>query len=213
MKRKLVHFNDSDYKDILNQSRKKCFVCGRYCEYLYIEDIQDEYTIYYDYIAVCDRCINLKGDKSILEFKKYLLDLVKKIQNQHDLSLVFELGLVSRTDKNIVFYGEKISRMSNKDKQIIRNIKNQVAEYYNMEPSELDITTRKREIVWARQVAHTFSRFKSKGSLSSIGREIGKVDHATVLHSMKTVANLYDSDPEVKKDIDFLSKVFDAVIE
>lgn len=211
--KRLVHFNDKNYKSILNQTNKKCFYCGRYKEYYYIEDVRSEYTLFFDYVAVCERCNNIKGDKSIDEFKHHILDTVKKLQSQYEISLLFELGLITKTNKNVMFYGERIGDILGVDRDIVRNIKNQVAEFYNLDPNELDVPTRKREVVWARQVAHTFSKRKTNASLSFIAQEIGGLHHATILNSIKTVSNEYDTNPRKRKEIDFLSKIFDTVID
>jgi len=48
--------------------------------------------------------------------------------------------------------------------------------------------------VQARQLAMYFAKKYTKASLSSIGSQIGKRDHATVLHACKTVSNLSETD-------------------
>jgi chromosomal replication initiation ATPase DnaA len=169
--------------------------------------------LFFDYVAVCDRCSRIKGEKSVDEFKHHILDTVKKLQSQYEISLLFELGLVSKTNKHVMFYGERIGDILGADRDIVRNIKNQVAEFYNLSPKELDAPTRKREVVWARQVAHTFSKKKTNASLSFIAQEIGGLHHATILNSIRAVSNEYDTNPRKRKEIDFLAKIFDTVID
>lgn len=55
-------------------------------------------------------------------------------------------------------------------------------------------STRKREVVQARQVAMYFSKSMTKSSLATIGSQIGDKDHATVLHACKTINNLLETD-------------------
>jgi hypothetical protein len=65
--------------------------------------------------------------------------------------------------------------------------------------------TRKREIVFARQVAMYLIKKHTKLSLKKIGEYFGGKDHATVLHSVKTIDNLMEVDRQIKatvKDID-----------
>lgn len=69
-----------------------------------------------------------------------------------------------------------------------------VCDYFNVSAESLYAKTRKREIVQARQIAMYFSKNLTKSSLASIGAQIGKKDHATVLHACKTVTNLKDTD-------------------
>ena len=56
-----------------------------------------------------------------------------------------------------------------------------------MDVDTLQSKTRKRHIVQARQLAMFFAKKFTKASLASIGSQIGKRDHATVLHACKTV--------------------------
>ena len=59
--------------------------------------------------------------------------------------------------------------------------------------------TRKREIVQARQLVQHFAKLKLDKSLSQIGVLTGLKDHATVLHSYKTVNNLKEFNKEFRK--------------
>ena len=53
-----------------------------------------------------------------------------------------------------------------------------------------------------------FAKKFTKASLASIGTQIGKRDHATVLHACKTVDNLAETDKQFKKYIEDLTKKF-----
>lgn len=62
---------------------------------------------------------------------------------------------------------------------------------------DLQSKTRKREIVEARQICHWMIKNKvcyNRLSLDAIGQMIGGRDHATVLHSVKTINNLIETD-------------------
>lgn len=83
-----------------------------------------------------------------------------------------------------------------------------VSDYFEMDVSTLQSKTRKRHIVQARQLAMFFAKKFTKASLASIGSQIGKRDHATVLHACKTVDNLAETDKQFRKYIDDLSKRF-----
>jgi chromosomal replication initiator protein len=83
-----------------------------------------------------------------------------------------------------------------------------VSDYFEMDVATLQSKTRKRHIVQARQLAMFFAKKYTKASLASIGSQIGKRDHATVLHACKTVDNLAETDKQFRKYIDDLSKKF-----
>ncbi len=81
-----------------------------------------------------------------------------------------------------------------------------VCDYFDMQVEILRSKTRKREIVQARQIAMYFAKTMTKTSLTSIGSQIGGKDHATVLHSCKTVNNLIETDKRFRVYIDEIEK-------
>ncbi|MGB5459393.1 MAG: chromosomal replication initiator protein DnaA [Eudoraea sp.] len=83
-----------------------------------------------------------------------------------------------------------------------------VSDYFEMDVATLQSKTRKRHIVQARQLAMFFAKKFTKASLASIGSQIGKRDHATVLHACKTVDNLAETDKQFRKYIEDLTKKF-----
>lgn len=83
-----------------------------------------------------------------------------------------------------------------------------ISDYFQMDVETLQSKTRKRHIVQARQLAMFFAKKYTKASLASIGSQIGKRDHATVLHACKTVDNLGETDKQFKKYIEDLNKKF-----
>ena len=81
-----------------------------------------------------------------------------------------------------------------------------VGDYFQMDVDTLQSKTRKRHIVQARQLAMYFAKKLTKASLASIGSQIGKRDHATVLHACKTVDNLAATDKQFRKYVEDLRK-------
>ncbi len=88
----------------------------------------------------------------------------------------------------------------------IEHIQKVVSKYFEMDMSTLQSKTRKRHIVQARQLAMFFAKRMTKASLASIGAQIGKRDHATVLHACKTVDNLTETDKQFRKYVEDLTK-------
>ncbi len=77
-----------------------------------------------------------------------------------------------------------------------------VAEILGLEYLQLFQKTRKREIVEARQIAMFVASTQIKTlSLSKIGEYYNK-DHATVIHALKTVNNLCETDHLFKGKVD-----------
>ncbi|MFI0431338.1 chromosomal replication initiator protein DnaA [Mariniflexile sp. HMF6888] len=81
-----------------------------------------------------------------------------------------------------------------------------VSDYFQMDIDTLQSKTRKRHIVQARQLAMFFAKKFTKASLASIGSQIGKRDHATVLHACKTVDNLSTTDKQFRKYVEDITK-------
>ncbi|KJD34582.1 chromosomal replication initiation protein [Tamlana nanhaiensis] len=81
-----------------------------------------------------------------------------------------------------------------------------VSDYFQMDIETLQSKTRKRHIVQARQLAMFFAKKFTKASLASIGSQIGKRDHATVLHACKTVDNLSSTDKQFRKYVEDITK-------
>lgn len=81
----------------------------------------------------------------------------------------------------------------------IEGILESVSECCGIPKEKILERTRKREIVEARQVVQFLSRtLFPKTSLSEIARQTGDMDHASILHSIKTVDNLWQTSSEFR---------------
>jgi chromosomal replication initiator protein len=97
--------------------------------------------------------------------------------------------------------------VKNSTKEIsIDYIQKVVCDFFDLDIDTLQSKSRKRNIVQARQLAMFFAKKYTKASLATIGTEIGKRDHATVLHACKTVDNLSETDRQFKTYVDALKK-------
>ena len=143
-----------------------------------------------DYIAQ-----NIKSN--IRELEGAIISLIAQASfNKKEINLELAQHVVDKFVKNT------------KKEVSIEYIQKMVADYFEMDLVTLQSKTRKRHIVQARQLAMYFAKRFTKASLASIGSQIGKRDHATVLHACRTVENLADTDKQFKKYIEDLSKKF-----
>ncbi|MBQ2367689.1 MAG: chromosomal replication initiator protein DnaA [Bacteroidaceae bacterium] len=76
-----------------------------------------------------------------------------------------------------------------------------VAEYYNVDVNSINTKSRKREIVLVRQTAMFLAKKHLDLSTSKIGQQIGRRDHATVLHACKTISNLLDTNKQFRSEL------------
>ncbi len=81
-----------------------------------------------------------------------------------------------------------------------------VCDYLQLPVDVIQNTSRKREIVQARQLSMYFSKKITKSSLAVIGMQCGNKDHATVLHACKQIENLRQTDRYMRAMIEELEK-------
>lgn len=74
-----------------------------------------------------------------------------------------------------------------------------VAERYDLQPAQLKQKTNAHEISRPRQVAMYLVKELTSASLPEIGRHFGGKHHTTVLHSVRKVDELRQSDPDLNK--------------
>lgn len=70
---------------------------------------------------------------------------------------------------------------------------------FGVDMKSINSKSRKREIVWARQAAMSLCKKHTTQSVSRIGQVVGNRDHATVLHALKNVEDLLESDAEFRE--------------
>ncbi|MBK7956961.1 MAG: chromosomal replication initiator protein DnaA [Bacteroidetes bacterium] len=88
----------------------------------------------------------------------------------------------------------------------IELIQKTVCDFFNVPVEKLKETTRKRQIVQARQLSMFLAKNYTKNSLKVIGKHFGGRDHSTVIHSCQTVLDLMDVDKEFRENVEELQK-------
>ncbi len=89
-----------------------------------------------------------------------------------------------------------------------------VCEYFNITRDMLLSTSRKRQIVQARQIAmYECRNLIQNCSLSTIGAQIGGKDHATVLHACNTVQDLMATDKLFRQWVEDIEKMIVVTVE
>jgi chromosomal replication initiator protein len=82
----------------------------------------------------------------------------------------------------------------------VENIQKTVAEYFKIKLADLLSTKRTRSLARPRQIAMALSKELTNHSLPEIGQMFGGRDHTTVLHAIRKVQELKESDSKVKED-------------
>ena len=104
-------------------------------------------------------------------------------------------------DKIIPHYVENTD-----DKYTTEDIKKVVCDYFKINEDVLCSSSRKQEIVYMRQLTIYLANRHTDDSHVQIGKSIGGRNHSTVIHSIKQVNNLIDTEPKTKHDIEAIEK-------
>ena len=88
----------------------------------------------------------------------------------------------------------------------IEDVVAKVCAYYNLDERIIQSKTRKKEVVLTRQIAMYLAKKLTDLSTAKIGKMIGNRDHATVLHSYKTIKDCVEVDKELRETIDKIEK-------
>ena len=113
------------------------------------------------------------------------------LQEQKKINPLYLPGLTDKTTDDFL-YPE------------LNKIAQSVCRYFNTSMAKLRKKQRYRTIVQPRQIGMYLSSLFTEFSTTRIGSYWGGFDHATVLHAIKTVRNLYDTDRFFRNDVDFL---------
>lgn len=89
----------------------------------------------------------------------------------------------------------------------IEDIQKKVAQRYNIKFSDMSSPLRVRTIARPRQLAMYLSKTLTPKSLTDIGKKFGKKDHTTVMHAIKKVEELCETDIEFREEVDLLMKI------
>ncbi|MDA5194640.1 chromosomal replication initiator protein DnaA [Govanella unica] len=92
----------------------------------------------------------------------------------------------------------------------IDDIQRKVAEYYNLRLADLLSARRARTVARPRQVAMFLSKQLTTRSLPDIGRKFGGRDHTTVIHAVKRIEELVQTDGALEEDIHHLRRMLEG---
>src|SRR5712692_2665857 len=88
----------------------------------------------------------------------------------------------------------------------IEDIQRVVARQYNVSRSDLLSSRRTANVVRPRQVAMYLAKTLTLRSLPEIGRRFGGRDHTTVLHAVRKIENLVNTDAALAEEIELLKR-------
>jgi chromosomal replication initiator protein len=92
----------------------------------------------------------------------------------------------------------------------IEEIQKKVSEHFNIRMTDMHSPRRARAIARPRQVAMYLAKQLTSRSLPEIGRKFGGRDHTTVMHAVKKVDELRQSDAAFCEDVDLLRRMLEG---
>jgi chromosomal replication initiator protein len=138
-------------------------------------------------------CFNIKNN--IRELEGVLISLIaQSTLNQRHIDIDLTKEVI-----------QKFVHQINKE-VTVENIKNLVANHFELPVEKLQSKTRKRSIVIARQLSMYLAKNLTNKSLKFIGDNFGGRDHSTVIYSCRAVQDLMDTDLIFKDTVADLEK-------
>ena len=141
----------------------------------------------------------LKIEPDVIDFIAHnATDNVRDLEGIINSLLAHSIAFNRPIDKDLV---SRVMRMIVKIEQkaiTCENIIQIVQSTFGIDSKTFNSKTRKREVVFARQAAMHLCKKHPSQSVSRIGNLVGGRDHATVLHALKSVDELLNSDEDFK---------------
>jgi chromosomal replication initiator protein len=83
-------------------------------------------------------------------------------------------------------------------------------QHYNIRMTDMLSPRRARAVARPRQIAMYLSKMLTQRSLPDIGRKFGGRDHTTVLHAVRKIEQLCETDSAMAEDIELLRRMLEA---
>ena len=148
---------------------------------------------------ICDKIISFIADK-ISTSVRDLEGALKKLVAQKVL-----LGEEITMESAKVILADYV-RSSNSQAPSIEKIQKTVANFYGIKISDLTSANRTRSIARPRQIAMYLAKNMTSDSLPKIGNGFGGKNHATVIHSVKLINELMNSDQKTLQEVKILEE-------
>jgi chromosomal replication initiator protein len=124
------------------------------------------------------------------------------------LNRISAYAMMSGRTIDLEFVSEVLANMlrANQRRISIDEIQTRVSDHYRIRKAEMTSARRAREVARPRQVAMYLSKQLTPRSLPEIGRRFGGRDHTTVIHAVRQIDKLRQSDAELDADIRLLTR-------
>jgi chromosomal replication initiator protein len=159
--------------------------------------------------------LELKAEQSGVQIPRKVMEFLahKITSNIRELE-----GALNRIVANMQLVGRPITLESAQEelRDLLRSherrvtvdeIQRRVAEHFNIRLGEMTSDRRARAVARPRQVAMYLSKQLTTRSLPEIGRKFGGRDHTTVIHAVRKIEELKQTDPALAEDVELLRRM------
>ncbi len=92
----------------------------------------------------------------------------------------------------------------------VEEIIRKVAEHYHLKVNDILSARRARAVARPRQIAMYLSKNLTSKSLPDIGRRFGGRDHTTVIHAIRKITELKETDAAIAEDVELLRRMLEG---
>jgi chromosomal replication initiator protein len=142
----------------------------------------------------------------------YIAGKIKSNIRELEGSLIRLIAYASLTGKEITLsLAQEVLRnvLQNDDRAVtIESVQKAVADHYSLKVTELKSKNNSKSVALPRQIAMYLCKNLTTASLPEIGRSFGGKHHSTVIHSIKKIENLRQSDGDFNTVINNLLESF-----
>ncbi len=159
--------------------------------------------------------LELKAEQSGVQIPRKVMEFLahKITSNIRELE-----GALNRIVANMQLVGRAITLESAQEelRDLLRSherrvtvdeIQRRVAEHFNIRLGEMTSDRRARAVARPRQVAMYLTKQLTTRSLPEIGRKFGGRDHTTVIHAVRKIEELKQTDPALAEDVELLRRM------
>lgn len=124
------------------------------------------------------------------------------------LNRIVALYQINNTTPTIRTTSKILSQIINSPKRMTncKSILKAVAEFYDIKPADLINRSRKKELVYPRQISMYLIREELNGSYPYIGEKLGGRDHTTVMYAYQKISKQVENNESLQHEINLIKE-------
>lgn len=151
-------------------------------------------------------CLEIIADNFVTNIRELEGALRRFVTYCVSMNIPFTVENVYYTLEGIM---PKKKDVQNQDDQKIDSLKQVVCAYFQISEQDLLSSSRKPNIVYARNLCFYITRTEFKFQLSKIGDIFGGKDHTTVTYGIEKIKEMLNSNSNTKNDIQYIKQKMD----